>query len=292
MQLRAATKQTNPNFVRVIRQKFQSSARLGSGCHKPFYRHMFVLSYMYFTFWNFRHRLVRLYWYKQHVFHICKHIQTKKILVWTHNNWLELPTLFVPGHVKRSSLGSKHGESQAVSASKQSSINVFVLICFICLEKMMEHHLKMPQSVYRNITFTLCFTVRWLSKELENIYCEASVKQFQSYCILSSNSHRAWLATQHRCLAHPAGGTRATQQRSLQGETEIRTHLTSKNPDMLLALSLGTTLGKRIRGQNTFEYLLDIRIWKSIRHTTTSRLLKTHRFGVSWSRFIGIPKLP
>ena len=63
MQLRAATKQTNPNFVRVIRQEFQSSARLGSGCHKPFYRHMFVLSYMYFTFWNFRHRLVRLYWY-------------------------------------------------------------------------------------------------------------------------------------------------------------------------------------------------------------------------------------
>ena len=49
MQLRAATKQTNPNFVRVIRQKFQSNARLGSGCHKPFYRHMFVLSYMYFT---------------------------------------------------------------------------------------------------------------------------------------------------------------------------------------------------------------------------------------------------
>ena len=48
MQLRAATKQTN--FVRVIRQKFQSNARLGSGCHKPFYRHMFVLSYMYFTF--------------------------------------------------------------------------------------------------------------------------------------------------------------------------------------------------------------------------------------------------
>ena len=26
-----------------------------------FYRHMFVLSYMYFTFWNFRHRLVRPY---------------------------------------------------------------------------------------------------------------------------------------------------------------------------------------------------------------------------------------
>ncbi len=52
----------NPNFVRVIRQKFQSNARLGSGCHKPFYRHMFVWSYMYFTFWNFRHRLVRLYW--------------------------------------------------------------------------------------------------------------------------------------------------------------------------------------------------------------------------------------
>ena len=51
MSLRAATKQTNPNFVRVIRQKFQSNARLAaSGCHKPFYRHMFVLSYMYFTF--------------------------------------------------------------------------------------------------------------------------------------------------------------------------------------------------------------------------------------------------
>ena len=50
MQSRAATKQTNPNFVRVIRQKFQSNARLGSGGHKPFYRHMFVLSYMYFTF--------------------------------------------------------------------------------------------------------------------------------------------------------------------------------------------------------------------------------------------------
>ena len=46
MQLRAATKQTNPNFVRVIRQKFESNARLGSGCHKPFYRHMFVLSYI------------------------------------------------------------------------------------------------------------------------------------------------------------------------------------------------------------------------------------------------------
>ena len=50
MQLRAATKQTNPNFVRVIRQKFQSNARLGSGCHKPFYRHMFVLIYIYITF--------------------------------------------------------------------------------------------------------------------------------------------------------------------------------------------------------------------------------------------------
>ena len=29
---------------------------------------MFVLSYMYLTFWNFRHRLVRLYWYTYNFF--------------------------------------------------------------------------------------------------------------------------------------------------------------------------------------------------------------------------------
>ena len=48
MQLRAATKQTDANSVRVIREKVRSNQKVGSGCRKRFYRHMF--------FW-FIHRL-------------------------------------------------------------------------------------------------------------------------------------------------------------------------------------------------------------------------------------------
>ena len=46
--------------VRSIGQKKGSGAKKGKGENSN-YRHMFVLSYMYFTFGNFRHRLVRPY---------------------------------------------------------------------------------------------------------------------------------------------------------------------------------------------------------------------------------------
>ena len=43
-------------------QKGLREVRRVETCHTHnFYRHIFLLKYMYFTFWNFRHRLVRLY---------------------------------------------------------------------------------------------------------------------------------------------------------------------------------------------------------------------------------------
>ena len=43
----------------------QSKGSINQGCHKPFYRHMFCWFIYTLPFWNFRHRLVRYYWYSQ-----------------------------------------------------------------------------------------------------------------------------------------------------------------------------------------------------------------------------------
>ena len=46
MELPAATKPTNANFVRVIRKK----GSMNQGCHKRFYRHMFFRIIYFLTF--------------------------------------------------------------------------------------------------------------------------------------------------------------------------------------------------------------------------------------------------
>ena len=46
MELPAATKPTNANFVRVIRKK----CSMNQGCHKRFYRHLFFCIIYFFTF--------------------------------------------------------------------------------------------------------------------------------------------------------------------------------------------------------------------------------------------------
>ena len=107
-------------------------------------------------------------------FHIFK---DKTIGLWSQEDshltsvGLELPTLLVPGHVKRSSLGSKHGESQAVQKLRSqvqqlNELNVVVLYTWNTWMFYEHHHLKNAAIfVYASVTYlSVSFTVwAWLS---------------------------------------------------------------------------------------------------------------------------------
>ena len=66
MELPAATKPTNDNFVRVMKKNVQWIKVVTNDSK----RHMFFWNYIFLTFWNFRHRLVRLYWYLLIIFFV------------------------------------------------------------------------------------------------------------------------------------------------------------------------------------------------------------------------------
>ena len=54
-----------PTLVQSSEKRFNQMRNweVGSGCHKRFYRHLLFWFIYRLLFWNFRHRLVRHYWY-------------------------------------------------------------------------------------------------------------------------------------------------------------------------------------------------------------------------------------
>ena len=54
---------TSPQQTPTLFESSQNKGSINQGCHKRFYRHMFFWFIFTLPFWNFRHRLVRYYWY-------------------------------------------------------------------------------------------------------------------------------------------------------------------------------------------------------------------------------------